>query len=356
MALPALLGAGARAVGGSMVKAGGRAVAGKVLGRGKKTQPGRLIPSGGEQGGGGRGGAIVPRTKMVSAKEIKSLQTGDTVSPGKDPLKSIYSNVILIEKILKGTVAADKDLLDKQKKDDKKDDRKSQEKKLETKPTKIDKKKGLIKKVPGMGIFGMIKDFIGKILLGYFAVRLVKYLPQLMGLLTGIAKVAEFITDVGMFLVDGVATFIDFAYNVYDGTRNIMKGIGLEGAFDAIMKAAEIAITVLTFALGAKSLGGFGGGGGRGGGGRTGISGRGAGRTPTTSPQAARRYAQRFGRDAATRRFGEQGVRSLGGKYARSGFTNFARKATVGVLGKGGTKAALKIVKPLVKMFQSLVG
>ena len=58
--------------------------------------------------------------------------------------------------------------------------------------------------------------------------------------------------------MDGIATFIDFAYNVYDGTRNIMKGIGLEGAFDAIMKAVEVAITVLTFALGAKSLGGFG--------------------------------------------------------------------------------------------------
>jgi len=349
MALPALLGAGARAVGGSMVKAGGRAVAGKVLGRGKKTQPGRLIPSGGEQGGGGRGGAIVPRTKMVSAKEIKSLQTGDTVSPGKDPLKSIYSNVILIEKILKGNNIADRDALKEQKKNDKKADKDAQEKKLETKPPKIDKKKGEIKKLPETGIFGWIKNFIGNILMGYFAVRLIKYLPQIMGLLKGLGHVVDFVTDVGMFLVDGVATFIDFAYNVYDGTRNIMKGIGLEGAFDAIMKAAEIAITVLTFALGAKSLGGFGGGGGRGGGGRTGISGRGAGRTPTTSPQAARRYAQRFGRDAATRRFGEQGVRSLGGKYARSGFTNFARKATVGVLGKGGTKAALKIVKPLVK-------
>ena len=63
MALPALLGAGARAVGGSMVKAGGRAVASKVLGRGRKKQPGRPVPSGGEQGGGGRGSAIVPRTK-----------------------------------------------------------------------------------------------------------------------------------------------------------------------------------------------------------------------------------------------------------------------------------------------------
>ena len=38
MALPALLGAGARAVGGSMIKSGGRAVASKVLGREKKKQ------------------------------------------------------------------------------------------------------------------------------------------------------------------------------------------------------------------------------------------------------------------------------------------------------------------------------
>ena len=61
-------------------------------------------------------------------------------------------------------------------------------------------------------------------------------------------------------------------------------------------------------------------------GGRTGINGRGAGRTRTTSPQAARRYAQRFGRDAAIRRFGQEGVRSLGGRYARSGATNLARR------------------------------
>ena len=81
-----------------------------------------------------------------------------------------------------------------------------------------------------------------------------------MDLLKGLGRVVEFVTDVGMFLVDGIASFINFAYNVYDGTRNIMKSIGLEGAFDAIMKAVEVAITVLTFALGAKSLGGFGGG------------------------------------------------------------------------------------------------
>ena len=361
MALPALLGAGARAVGGSMVKTGGRAVAAKVLGRGRKkqAQPGRIIP-GREGVDGGKGGAIIkPKVKMVSAKEIKSLQTGDTVSPGKDPLKSIYSNVILIEKILKGTNIADRDALKEQKKNDKKTDKEAQEKKLETKPTKIDKAKGLIKKVPGMGIFGMIKNFIGKILLGYFAVRLVKYLPQLMNMLTGLTKVIEFITDVGIFLVDGIATFIDFAYNVYDGTRNIMKGIGLEGAFDAVMKAVEVAITVLTFALGAKSLGGFGDSrGGKDKPGRSKPQTRIAGpkgnllgsQDRVTSTAAARRYANRFGRDAAEKRFGKDAVSGLGGKFGRSRVTNFARGAATGVAKKLGGRQGVKMLASLGKI------
>lgn len=361
MALPALLGAGARAVGGSMVKAGGRAAAGKVLGRGRKkqAQPGRIVP-GREGVDGGKGGAIIkPKTKMVSAKEIKSLQTGDAVSPGKDPLKSIYSNVIIIEKILKGTLAAEKDQQKQQKKDDKKGDREAQEKKLETKTPNPEKKKLKMPKVPGMGIFGFIKNFIGNVILGYFAVRLVKYLPQMLGLLKGLGKVVEFVTDVGMFLVDGVASFINFAYNVYDGTRNILKGVGLEGAFDGIMKAVEVAITVLTFALGAKSLGGFGdsrGGKGKPGKGKpqTKISGpKGnllGSQDRVTSSSAARRYANRFGRDAAEKRFGRDAVSGLGGKFGRSKATNFARGAATGVAKKLGGRGGVKMLASLGKI------
>ena len=360
MALPALLGAGARAVGGSMVKAGGRAVAGKVLGRGRKKQPGRIIP-GREGVDGGKGGAIIkPKVKMVSAKEIKALQTGDAISPGKDPLKSIYSNVKIIEKILKGTTIADREALKNKKKDDKKADKEAQEKKLETKPPKIDKKKGMIKKIPGMGIFGMIKNYIGTVLLGYFAVRLVKYLPQLLNLLKGIGKVVDFVADVGIFLVDGVATFIDFAYNVYDGTRNLMKNIGgdaLMGAFDGIMKAVEVAITVLTFALGAKSLGGFGDsrGGGKGKGKpQTRISGsRGnllGSQDRVTSSSAARRYANRFGRDAAEKRFGADAIKGLGGKFGRSRTTNFARGAATGIAKKLGGRGGVKMLASLGKI------
>jgi len=360
MALPALLGAGARAIGGSMVKAGGRAAASKILGRNKNAQPGRPGPRQGGEGG-GRGGALVvrPKTKFVSGKEIKELQTGSPVSPGNDPLKSIYSNVIIIEKILKSTLAAEKDQLNQKKKDDKKGDREKQEQKLETKTKNPEKKKLEMPKTPGMGIFGWIKNFIGNVILGYFAVRLIKYLPQLMEIAKVMMRVVEFVADVGIKLIDGLATFINWGYKAYDATKGFLKNIGgekLAGAFDGLMKVVDTAITVLAFALGAQSLGGFGGGGGRGGGGRTGIGGRGAGRTPTTSSQAARRYAQRFGRDAAARRFGEQGVRSLGGKYARSGATNFARKAAVGVLGRGGTRAALKVVKPLVRRIPIIGG
>lgn len=354
MALPALLGAGARAVGGSMVKAGGRAAAGKILGRGRKKQPGRLVPSGGEQGRVGRGGAIVPRTKMVSAKEIKALQTGDTVSPGKDPLKSIYSNVILIEKILKGNNIADRDALKEQKKNDKESDKAAQEKKLETKPPKIDKKKGEVMKLPETGVFGWIKNFIGNILMGYFAVRLIKYLPQILDLLKGLGRVVEFVTDVGMFLVDGIASFINFAYNVYDGTRNIFKSVGLEGAFDGIMKAVEVAITVLTFALGAKSLGGFGGRGGKGGTAKTPQTrvrtkpqeafqaGRPKRMQPpgTTSQGAASRYARRYGEGAAKRRFGQAA----------------GKKAAQQAAGKLGVKGAARVLGPLVKRIPVIGG
>ena len=354
MALPALLGAGARAVGGSMIKSGGRAVASKVMGRGRKkqTQPARIIP-GRDVINGGKGGAIIkPNVKMVSAKEIKALQTGDTVSPGKDPLKSIYSNVILIEKILKGNNIADRDALKEQKKNDKKADKAAQEKKLETKPPKIDKKKGEVMKLPETGIFGFLKNFIGNILMGYFAVRLIKYLPQMMELLKGLGRVVEFVTDVGIFLVDGIASFINFAYNVYDGTRNIFKSVGLEGAFDGIMKAVEVAITVLTFALGAKSLGGFGGG--KGGTAKTPKTrvrtkpqeafqaGRPKRMQPpgTTSQGAASRYARRYGEGAAKRRFGQAA----------------GKKAAQQAAGKLGVKGAARVLGPLVKRIPVIGG
>ena len=62
-----------------------------------------------------------------------------------------------------------------------------------------------------------------------------------------------------------------------------------------------------------------------------------------------KKYADRFGKDAAIKRFGKSTVESLGGKYTRSGASNLARKGAVSILGKGGTKAILKFARPFLK-------
>jgi muramidase (phage lysozyme) len=123
------------------------------------------------------------------------------------------------------------------------------------------------------------------------------------------------------------------------------------------MKAVEVAITVLTFALGAKSLGGFGDsrGGGKGKGKpQTRVSGpKGnllGSQDRVTSSSAARRYANRFGRDAAEKRFGRDAVSGLGGKFGRSKATNFARGAATGVAKKLGGRGGVKMLASLGKI------
>ena len=218
-----------------------------------------------------------------------------------------------------------------------------------------------------------IKNFIGNAIIGYFAVRLLDHLPKLKGIVTTIFKVTDFVIDLGGKFLNGLVTFIDWGYKAYDATRGFLKNLGGEnfakvfdgfnGAIGTLVEAAIIAAIAL------RSSGDSGGDGGGPGGGRPGRGGKpnvinkgffnertgrwqgsftgrdGAYRTN----EAARRYAQRFGRDAAVNRFGQEGVGSLGGKYARSGAENLARKGLVSLAGKGGAKAVLGFAKPFLK-------
>jgi len=121
----------------------------------------------------------------------------------------------------------------------------------------------------------------------------------------------------------------DFSLKIFDT---------FTGAVSGVIDAAIIAALAL-------STQGMGGGGGPDGG-RPRVGGKGAGRV---DPRVARKYAERFGRDAALKKFGKEGVGKLGGKYARSGATNLARKGLVGLAGKGGAKAVLGFAKPFLK-------
>ena len=275
----------------------------------------------------------------------------DVKNPTEEKIKNIKTKVISADKILKGTLALEKTKLDDKKKEDKKGDRKKEEKRLETKPKKKEGKKKK-PKIPGTGMFDWIKNFISNIILGYFAYRLIDHLPKMIEFVKFIGPATDFLIDLGGKLLNGLVTFIDWGYKAYDATKGFMKNLfGDDGAkkFDQLAGLLNQFLNLALIVAMASSGPGLGGKPGKG---LTGIKGaKGiAGRSRYgASADAARRYAQRFGRDAAVRRFGEQGVRSLGGKYARSGVTNLARKGVVSALGKQGTRTALKLIKPLVR-------
>lgn len=165
-------------------------------------------------------------------------------------------------------------------------------------------------------------------------------------------KLAGFITGAVVNLGSGVFKTVDGLKKgdigqVFQGLGQVLIAIPGLLALKWLLNPASL-IKDISGILGKESAGPSNNG-GRGNQGRTGITGNTPGRTPTTSSAAARRYADRFGIDAARKRFGKDAVKSLGGKYARSGVTNVARKALVGTLGKGGTKAVLKFAKPFLK-------
>jgi hypothetical protein len=224
-----------------------------------------------------------------------------------------------------------------------------------------------------LGFLDRIKSFLFNIFLGYISLRLLPYLPKLAGVVGTIVKVQDVIIDISGKILNGLVSFVDKAYEVHDKTRKFLGDLGGEsftktfdgfiGAMDKVI-LASIAAAIAFGELrdtGGPSPDGFGGG--RRGQIRGDITDQGFFNKKTgrwqgsfsgkngvyRTEEAARRYARRFGRDAAVRRFGEKGVGYLGGKYARSQATNLARRGIIGLAGKGGTKLILGTVRPLLK-------
>ena len=181
-----------------------------------------------------------PANIVLSKKSIKDIE-------------GIKVNVIKIESILKGTLAAEKKSLDTKKRQESEKRREKQEEKLETKPQA---EKGQIKmpKVPRMGFLGWVKNFIGNIILGYFVVRILKYLPKIKPILKFLGSAADFIIDIGGKLLNGLVTFVDWGYKAIDFTRGMLNNFGGKNAtkvFDAFNGAVgtliETAIIAATF-------------------------------------------------------------------------------------------------------------
>ena len=326
------------------------------------------------------GGAIVkgsvPQTSLVPYTPQGKFAMPEVATEDKDVKPSLEEDVaairestVKIKLVLKKSVKIDLKQIRDNRKAQEKTRRTKREDKLETKDDKKESKGPGIS-VPKVPFFTRVKNFLGSIFLGWLGLKLVQFAPQLSAFLQAIKPIAVWIEGFIGNVFNAFVGFIDGAYDIKAKVENKVEEVfgedGLkkfkefQGAFTKFMNLAIIA--------GMMSAGGtdFGLGkrGGNAGRNQTGIQGmrNQAGRVTRggTTASAARRFADRYGRDAAIKRFGPEAVQSLGGKYARSAATNTARRAAVSVLGTGGTRASLRVLKnfiqPIVKRIPLIGG
>ena len=249
----------------ALSKAGkGAQMAKSITGR-KKPTPGMARPGG---GGGGGGGSAIIKAKVVSApaSAIVPVKKSPNVQQGMGSgiisiLETIRANVKEIDDFYKGTVAAKREEIKKRKKQESDERKAEQETKLE-KP-KIEKKpnmKGL--KMPKTGIVDGIFRFISNVLMGMLVMKLIDFADALekSGILPLLGKIGDFILDIGGKILNGLITFIDKGYEIYDGLRKSIGdnfGEGAQEQFDSLASTLnKVLNTVFSVGLAISLLAG----------------------------------------------------------------------------------------------------
>jgi murein DD-endopeptidase MepM/ murein hydrolase activator NlpD len=295
--------------------------------------------------------SFVKKTTNISEK-LKE----DSITISASDLSTIKKQVFEIKDLVTNLTTLKKKKLTTERKETEREKFGEREKELEKKKKPEDNKIKL-PQAPKLGFLDIVKRFVVNTLIGFVVVRLIKHLPKLIEVAKFVGGAMDFITNVGGKLLNGLATFVQKGYEAYDFTRKTLKSFGGENALKLFDGFNDALGGIVTAAL-AASFAIFDMAGGDSGGDDTvGIRGRTPGRSRRgIDPKLARKYAERYGRDAAVSRFGREGVRSLGGRYARSGVENLARTGLVSLAGKSGAKSVLKFVKPLVNKIPIIGG
>lgn len=154
------------------------------------------------------------------------------VSPLTPTFFSIKKQFISKEKLLKSSLALQKKNFDSKRKNSERERYINYEKTLERtlgflgRPIKTVGKR--------LGFLDSLKQFINNVLLGFIAIRLIKYLPQLVKVLSLGLKVSDFILDISGKLLNGLVTFVDKGYKAADNAKKLVKSIGGEKAIQSL--------------------------------------------------------------------------------------------------------------------------
>jgi len=285
--------------------------------------------------------AIVKPSKLLGVKSKTSAlvrTTKESSSFSTDTLQVIEKKVVQIDKLLKDSLLLSKKEDETKRKNKEKEKFNQKERELENK--KLPKLKGInLPSLPKMGFLDWIKNFITQTILGFFAVRLIDFLPQLLKILPVIIKVGDFFIDVGGKMLDGLVTFVDWGYKAIDGTRQFIKDLGGEGLaknFDKFAGAIDnvIEISILAALATADS----------GGGGNLFDSG-----VDFLKRKGTQQAAQTAGRQVATQAAGQAGRTAGLGAGAVAGIV-----AGAGLLASALGEGAFQIRKFAIKPIQNL--
>ena len=120
--------------------------------------------------------------------------------------------------------------------------------------------KGL--KMPKTGIVDGIFRFISNVLMGMLVMKLIDFSDALAnsGILPLLGKIGDFVLDVGGKILDGLVTFIDKGYEIYDGLRQSIGdkfGEDAQEQFDSLASTLnKVLNTVFSVGLALSVVGG----------------------------------------------------------------------------------------------------
>ena len=174
---------------------------------------------------------LPPVSKGGSLAKISKPTTSGISSPLADSFLNTKTKVITLETLFENRVDREKKSQSVKAKLKEREQRDTKETKLEKQPTQKEAKKKSTK-TPGVSFLDKVKNFIGKTILGFFVVRLVDSAndPKIKSFLDGAAAATDFIIDFGGKIFDGLVTFLDFGYGMYDGLKkNVGDLFGEEG-------------------------------------------------------------------------------------------------------------------------------
>lgn len=119
------------------------------------------------------------------------------------------------------------------------------EKKIEDRSKGEERKVGDKFSVPKLGFLDVIKNFLFKVLLGAFAIKLLPHLPKLKGVLIGALKFSEFILEFAGSLLNTMVTFIDKVYKIVDFGKEQAKLLGGDKGLENYNKTLDLANKVM---------------------------------------------------------------------------------------------------------------